>query len=570
MADYYTIGADGLLLVNRNGQELPGMSPDMAPELEAAGIPLLANQGSGGAGGAPGMGGGGFTPIGQAPEVTDLPPSLATEQDAGSMGSGGTSGMGEGGSSVSGSNMPSSATPMPPPAPTAEPGRPLPQAVELGGGMPEGGAPEPPRRAAPAKWVDTQLSPLRTTQRQVEYSPYQELTGEEIDERLAPIEERERILTDQFKRDALRRAEADLARDEQYFQRRRLMEQEQQRQAELNKRTRMFEKERDIHREQIQGMSVDPRRYFKSMPIWAKALAILAAGAQQGLMARFGQTGPNPMLQQLNELNQQDIESQRFDYENALKRGDDLDNRYRDALKMWGDPDAAEMQMEKDKLDLYDAYMAREAESRAQGDQARVAFETARNELAERRMQLEEELNVRAQNKVIDSMQATPKQLVGGGGGAATNKLRARAVRLPDGRIMFATDDASGKSANKFMFASSKAAKLAQEIIDLRKQSSAWERASGTGLGAELEAKVNELRLVQKERYELGALTESDIALTAVPNAHEVFEAGAEEKLRSIASGAIKDAQDYAQQNLSEDPEGTVIPAGSGVRGERR
>src|SRR6187549_2769676 len=131
---------------------------------------------------------------------------------------------------------------------------------------------------------------------------------------------------------------------------------------------------------------------------------------------------------------------------------------------------------------------------------------------------------------------------------------------MPDGTLKFAQDDKGAEVARKFMSASANAQRLAQEIIALRKESGSWERLTGTGKGAQLEAKVNQLRLVEKERNDLGALTGSDVGLMSVPDAGDVFESGAEEMLQTLGREVGVQAQDYAAQYLSDDLGGTIMP----------
>lgn len=558
----YELGPDGLLRVTQDdGTVLPGMTPDMAPQLEAMGVTRAAGAPSSGST-PPGEGGGGSF-WDRMNTAFSQPPSIpVANAPAASIGTMRQAPAARGGAAPPKTSAEMGEKSVDVPEPAAAPARERPKttSIEIGGGM--GGPATPTRRGSPARFVDQPLSELRTTSRQVEHSPYSQLSDEEIQARLLPLDEQKSDLSYQHQRGRLLQREMELNAKESQMLRGRLMEREHQRQAELNKRTRLFDKMRQVHDEEVRAAAVDPKRYFRDMGMGTKLLAVLASGLQGYQMGMMGQPGLPPMIGLLQELNQQDIDDQKLKYEDAVKRGEQAENRYQEALRMWGDPDAAEMQMERDKLALSEEYLNRQMQFKAGDMDAAAQFEAAKAQLQERRQQLEDELSIRGRARVVDSMQATPKVLTGGGGGgSAANNLRSRAVRV-GGNVFFAPDPATAKKVGEGVVAAEGAIDLIRDIRKLRKESGFGERLLGTGKGAELQGKVNRLLIQTNKAEGLGALDKGSVEILrdAIGSADDAIEWGADEKLGAMEADLQRNMRRNVSQFLSEDPEGTVLP----------
>jgi hypothetical protein len=613
MASYATDPRTGLLIVTQDdGTQLPGMMPEMAPQFDAMGMTRATDSGpaarpSDGGGGAgllpPSMryAGPGATAAGTLPppadggmsrprdeplmsgagdqiiEPFDIPPTSQLPPSMRYTGPGATDEGQLPGRTMKGDTGHQGPVSLVPEqtsgvgGPSAKEGAQatdVPLSGEGGSSQSRGGG------GGPARYVDVPLSPLRTTSRQVTHDRRDALTDEERAQRQIPLAEQQQRLGFAERRDKLNRDTALLNDEKAYYAQKNQLQKEESRQKEINKRTRLLQIERDNLDKEAREASVDPKRYFRDMSIWTKIVAAVSAGLQGYQGGMTGQGGMPPVIGLLQDLNKQDIEDQKLKMESAVARGKLANDRYEQAVKLWGDPDAAEMQMERDKLALVDGWLARQAAAQQADAAASEAFATARQQIQERRIALDDELSLWGRAEIVDQMQATPKRMVGGGGGGggggASNKLRQRMVRMPDGSYKFAQDEKGAENARKFMLATQTSQRLAKEIIALRQESGAWERAVGTGKGAQLEAKVNQLRLNEKNRFELGQLTGSDVEMMPVPDAHELFESGVDETLNTAIQDSTVQAGDYAAQYLSDDPAGTLLPSGGGVAGERR
>lgn len=435
---------DGLLVGTMpDGTPLSGMTPDMRPELEASGMTFA--QGAGGATG-PGDGGGGPQTTGdfvanlQAagaapasnpgarssddairgtyPGVTIEP---ATPEQVEQLAA-------SGGVAVEPSRLKTREQLVN--EGTAAPARAMPANQDLGVPAPAESA---PARSTPAKWVDQPLSELRTTQQQTEHSlygepitPVSELTGEEIDAHAGLRTAQDSIDAGdrrEKERDILAREQL-LNREGQLIAKERLADLENQKRAEMHREMRKTDAMRQVYEERVRDAAVDPKRYFRDMGVFTKIMAIVGSALQGYQMGMNGQAGMPPMITMLQELNKQDIEDQKLEYENAVAQHGRLDNQYQKALEVWGDPELAELQLEKDKLAIADEWIALN-ESAAANDMQRFAWQEERGKLQVAQEAINEELQTRKRDKIVSQQQATPKKLVGGSGGGGMAGTRA-------------------------------------------------------------------------------------------------------------------------------------------------
>lgn len=465
----FSLQDDGLLYGTLpDGTQLPGMTPDMRPELEASGMTFAQGAGGapGGEGGAEGGGGvpgpgPGLTaadvPVRPLPSPQDLPPHLkgrsadvadvavggATADMArgglaqGMGGAGNGPGGGEGGTS-GGAPAAGDYTEQPWGASLfgggggsdASGGRGLPVNTDLGVPAPAAGT----SRGSPAKWIDQPLSPLRTTQQQVEHSIYKdpttrvgELTGEEIDSdaRLSTLQDAIDSGDRREKERDIAAREALLNREGQLIKREQLADHENAKRAEMHSQMRQTDAKRQVYEERVREAAIDPKRYFRDMGVFSKVIAIVGSALQGYQMGMNGQSGPPPMVSLLQELNKQDIEDQKLEYENAVAQHGRLDNQYQRALEVWGDPELAELQLEKDKLAIADEWIALN-EGAAANEMQRFAWQEERGKLQVAQEAINEELQTRKRDKIVSQLQATPKKLVGGGGGSGMAGARAQ------------------------------------------------------------------------------------------------------------------------------------------------
>lgn len=448
MASYATDPRTGLLVVTQDdGTTLPGMMPEMAPQFDAMGMtravdgpaaPFFQSEGGGGRGEiGPPTEAGFYEDIGAA---HDVPPDAGPQRET-VRGPGGTVApareavISPGGTVAAAREpviAPSGTVPaafegaMPPSGSggraytdarsTAASDRPEPELTDLGP-LPSA-VPAAAGRGGGAKFADVPLSNLRVTGQQVEHDRYDALSPEERMARQIPLAEQEQRLGFAERRDKLNRDQALLNDEKKYYDDKRLLQAEQVKQAEINKHTRLLEYERNELDKEAKEASIDPKRYFKDMSIWTKIVAAVSAGLQGYQMGLSGQGGQAPIITLMQDLNKQDIEDQKLKMESAVARGKLANDRYEKAVTLWGDPDVAEMQMERDKLALTDGWLARQASAQQADAQASEAIAGMRQQITERRIALDDELSLRGKAKVTDQLQATPQRLVGGGGGS--------------------------------------------------------------------------------------------------------------------------------------------------------
>jgi hypothetical protein len=465
MASYATDPRTGLLIVTQDdGTQLPGMMPEMAPQFDAMGMtrygdgPSHASAPSDGGGGnaldmgppptsVPGPGqpplSHAFEGFAPAPPGAPMTPGQAAVAGGAPMTSGQAAVAGALGEAPSHPGQPragidpndfnrdplDSFSGKPPrnklADPTAPTGRagaqatdvPLDAGADQGGGGGRGGG-------GSARYVDVPLSPLRTTSRQVTHDRRDALTEDERAQRKIPLAEQLQRLGFAERRDKLNRDTALLNDEKRYYAEMNLLQQEEAKQNEINNRTRLMQIERDNLDKEAREASVDPKRYFRDMSIWTKIVAAVSAGLQGYQGGMTGQGGMPPVIGLLQDLNKQDIEDQKLKMESAVARGKLANDRYEQALKLWGDPDAAEMQMERDKLALVDGWLARQAAAQQADAAASEAFATARQQIQERLVTLDDELSLWGKAQVVDQMQATPQRLVGGGGGGGARAAK--------------------------------------------------------------------------------------------------------------------------------------------------
>lgn len=449
MASYATDPRTGLLVVTQDdGLKLPGMMPEMAPQLDAMGMtrvvdgpaaPFFQSEGGGGRGEiGPPTEAGFYEDIGAA---HDVPPDAGPQRET-VRGPGGTVApareavISPGGTVAAAREpviAPSGTVPaafegaMPPSGSggraytdaqsTVASERPEPELTDLGP-LPSA-ATAAAGRGGGAKFADVPLSKLRVTGQQVEHDRYDALSPEERMARQIPLAEQEQRLGFQERQAKLDRDNALLLAEKKYYDDKNLLQKEEQKQAEINKRTRLLEYERNELDKEAKNASVDPKRYFNDMSIWTKMVAAIGATLQGAAMGLSGQGGGMPpIIGLMQELNREDIEGQKLKMESAVARGKLANDRYEKAVALWGDPDLAEMQMERDKLALTDGWLARQ-QAAQQGDSvAAESFATMRQQITERRIALDDELSLRGKAKVTDRLEATPQRLVGGGGGS--------------------------------------------------------------------------------------------------------------------------------------------------------
>jgi hypothetical protein len=447
----FSLQDDGLLYGTLpDGTQLPGMTPDMRPELEASGMTFAQG---GPTGSAPAAGGGGapvelpasmrYTGPGATakgtlpdfrlpdgkPEPSPIPPSMQY------TGPGATEAGNLPGRVQKGSVDEPSMVPLTGKAEGVGPveqyaGRGLPATEDLGVPLttPAGSA------SSPARWVDQPLSELRTTQQQVEHSIYAdpttrvgELTGEEIDSdaRLSTVQDAIDSGDRREKERDIAAREQLLNREGQLIAKEQLVDKENAKRAEMHAQMRQTDAKRQVYEERVRDAAIDPKRYFRDMGVFSKVLAIVGSALQGYQMGMNGQSGPPPMVGLLQELNKQDIEDQKLEYENAVAQHGRLDNQYQRALEVWGDPELAELQLEKDKLAIADEWIALN-EGAAANEMQRFAWQEERGKLQVAQEAINEELQTRKRDKIVSQLQATPKKLVGGGGGTGVPGTKAQ------------------------------------------------------------------------------------------------------------------------------------------------
>jgi hypothetical protein len=346
-----------------------------------------------------------------------------------------------------------------------------------------------------------------------------------------------------------------------------MMRDEHRIQAKMNEQTRLLKATRDAYEKDVDEAKVEPGRWFKSQPTWAKILSAITIGigaAAQGYMQGMrGIGGGPPIIGLVQDINKQDIEDQKSQYEMLVQKGQRADNEYLRAMELWGDPELAELQMEKDKLTLAQGWLQTQAQARGQADQLQANYMQAANDMNQRIMELDESLGMQGQARIVDNLQALPKMRTGGGrvGGGAVK--RENVVRLPDGRVMFAPDGQTAKKVNEGMAAAGGALSKIAQLRRVATESNAAERALGVGDAATAESLTNQLLLDIKKAENLGALDQGavEVGKGILGGASDLWRPGWEKKLDAYEKTVREGVQRNASQFLSEDPDGTILPS---------
>ena len=122
-----------------------------------------------------------------------------------------------------------------------------------------------------------------------------------------------------------------------------MLEAAKQAEAQREQEYTAFQRKQADAQEAADKMRVDPNRYMSKKDFLQRGLMALAAGLAGFGQGLLHQSGPNPVVEQMNKNIERDIDEQKFDYEKALKKGQQIENAYSMNLKVHGTPEAAKL-----------------------------------------------------------------------------------------------------------------------------------------------------------------------------------------------------------------------------------
>lgn len=218
------------------------------------------------------------------------------------------------------------------------------------------------------------------------------------------------------------RIEAGLAN----LQRQDLLDQERSRRMAIDRDIQALNAKRDEMQAAAEAKAVDPSRLIKEKP-WAAMIAglgmALQGAAQREAEIRAGQPfRPIESANWLKDAVDRDIEAQQLEYEQAKDAASVANNRYREAIDLYGTPEAAKQALAAQDLGVAQRWLEiRQQEATDQTQLAALKAVAADVEL-EKQKHLAE-LETAAADKVTEQWRQTPGQWVGPGGPGRGGKL---------------------------------------------------------------------------------------------------------------------------------------------------
>lgn len=219
------------------------------------------------------------------------------------------------------------------------------------------------------------------------------------------------------------RIEAGLAN----LQRQDLLDQERSRRMAIDRDIQALNSKRDEMQAAAEAKAVDPSRLIKEKP-WAAMIAglgmALQGAAQREAEIRAGQPfRPLASENWLKDAVDRDIEAQQLEYEQATDAASVANNRYREAIDLYGTPEAAKQALAAQDLGVAQRWLEiRQQEATDQTQLAALKAVAADVEL-EKQKHLAE-LETAAADKVTEQWKQTPGQWVGPGGPGAASKIK--------------------------------------------------------------------------------------------------------------------------------------------------
>ena len=259
------------------------------------------------------------------------------------------------------------------------------------------------------------------------------ITGERID----AIEKayNDQIEQQKKQRDDLETAQANARIDQKLAlqQKQEVLDQQRVRRIGIDQDIADLNKQRDAMQTRARAHAVDPSRLIKEKP-WLLMLTALGS-AFQGAAQRTSEIYAGQPFQPIatkdamKDAIEMDIRNQQLEYEQATDQATLADNRYKEALDLYGTPEAAAKAIEAQDLELAQSWVDMHKQQMTDQDQI-AALEAVSGDLERSKQQKLAELEDATAAKVTENWQNIPDRWVGGAGaGRAGGKVDATAVR---------------------------------------------------------------------------------------------------------------------------------------------
>lgn len=233
------------------------------------------------------------------------------------------------------------------------------------------------------------------------------------------------------------------------------LEEARNRRVALNKKLDEADAARREKQAKAEAAAVDPERWFRDRPTWAKALTGIAtaisAASQRYVEGLQGQSSqPLRGVDIIRQAWQDDIANQKLLFEQAKDETDLADNRYQEMLRLYGTPEDAEKALVAQDMALTQKWL----EAQAQEVQDTETLEGIKGLIAGLEVEKQSEIAKLAashNSSVSESFTYVPPQMTYNGMPVDKKDMQVRQVRMPDGSPAWANTEADAKMVNDYM-----------------------------------------------------------------------------------------------------------------------
>ena len=333
------------------------------------------------------------------------------------------------------------------------------------------------------------------------------------------------------------------------------LEEARNRRVALNKKLDDAEAQRREKQAKAEAAAVDPERWFRDRPTWAKALTGIAtaisAASQRYIEGLQGQSSqPLRGVEIIRQAWQDDVANQKLLFEQAKDETDLADNRYQEMLRLYGTPEDAEKALVAQDMALTQKWL----EAQAQEVQDTETLEGIKGLIAGLEVEKQSEIAKLAashNSSVSESFTYVPPQMTYDGVPVDPKDEQGRRVRMPDGSPAWANTEADAKTANDFL---SKAQFLKSGLARIEKLVAAGDRAGAEAVVQDLARTYNPM----KGQGAMGQEESVSVIDNTMGNPGALFDlTGKGVRARAALGKSLRDLEDRViGQYLSSDPRG--------------
>ncbi len=275
---------------------------------------------------------------------------------------------------------------------------------------------------------------------------------------------------------------------------------------ERDKKMAQMENDISSFSKHVSEQKVDPEHWASNAGIGTKILLTLSAALGGFSQAKGG--GPNVGLSIIDDLINQDIDSQKHAIELKKGRIGDMKGIYADAVRRFGNNEQAEAAA---RIAMNQSMAAK---VRQYGAVAKSESASANAELVDSALKLKSDQIMADMNKNVQAQTVMTGGGVAGGKGGPQKLEEDRLVTMPDGKTYYAPTPKVAEAHNKLVKSLQTYDTLTTEAIKLRNDPQSFNPLSDKH--SQLEGINAKLSDIEKDVNDLGAVTKTDTTLMGV------------------------------------------------------